>query len=97
MTYVQYPKRYVIQLEVFMHSHYETGAPLDWDVCGIKCDEWLHCTILEAFDNHKFRDEHLDHFVDLPLDASSIVAVTIDGDDYGNGWVWWIENVVVQP
>lgn len=94
MTEITYPTRYQVDMEVFVHSHYETGRMVTWDLVGIKCDTWLPGHLLEVLTGDKeWREDQLEHFSGLSLDDASAVTVTIDGDHYGSGWEWWIDNL----
>lgn len=88
---------YPIAMEVFVHSHYETGERLTWEWFGIKSGEWLHWMLLDTLSDPDWREENLSAFDDLPLDTPVTVNVKLDGDDYGSGLELWIDSVEIAP
>ena len=86
---MEYPSSYTTQMEVWVHSHWETGEPCEWDLLGLQCSEWLHPALLEAILDNDWRAQHMEYFTLLPVDDSSLVTVHVDSEVNENGWLEW--------
>ena len=90
----QYARRYTILTEVWIHSHFETGKPYEWDLLGYQCDGWVNADFVSVLIDSDWRATQMEHFVSLPVDEAIEIEIGFDSDVDESGYVeWWIDSV----